>query len=91
MKWVSVIRAAVLAACVLLIPVLWKYWGSICNESCEVGRAMTLQALSVAFPVSLFLTTLAWTARASTNLLRYASLGLAVVLFLLGIYFSFAK
>lgn len=77
-----------LAACVLFIPVLWQYWGSICNESCEVSRALTMQALSIAIPGSAFLATLAWTARASSKRLRYTSLGIGVSLSALGIYLT---
>lgn len=91
MKWASVLRAAGLAGSVLLIPVLWNYWGSICNESCEVGRALTMQALSITLPASIFLATLAWTAPRSSNLFRYASLVGGLLLSLLGVYVTLAK
>ncbi len=56
-------RLIAVALCVLLVPILWKYWSFVCNELCKPGRALGMQVLTVALPLSLGLIAVTFTSQ----------------------------
>ena len=47
-----VIRPVAILGGLLLSVALWKYWSSICNEACAPERALSMQLLCIALPLS---------------------------------------
>lgn len=80
MKTVWPLRWLTIVGCLVLVVVLWRYWASICNESCGVVRALSMQALSVMFPASIGLTVFVCTSEKRTARARRASIALSVLL-----------
>ncbi|PTT84528.1 hypothetical protein DBR42_15015 [Pelomonas sp. HMWF004] len=46
------IRPLAILAGLALSVALWRFWSSICNESCSPARALSMQFLCIALPLS---------------------------------------
>lgn len=80
-----------IAGCLALVPVLWSAWTSLCNESCSFARALAMQVLSVALPVSLAWTAVQWIRRRGRGRARAISTAATLVLIALAVGVSVGR
>jgi hypothetical protein len=54
LKAVLASRLVAGAIALALVPLLWRYWTGLCNESCTPTRSLVMMGLSVVLPLSLY-------------------------------------
>ena len=85
------IRPLTIFAGLLLSVGLWKYWSSICNEACSPERALSMQFLCIALPISAVFSVFTASAPEASRSRRMVSWSVLGSLLILAAYFSLLR